>query len=151
MANQRSPNKRLIGAQVSLELSAAIDAWLEANPDKSMTDFILSASIEKLKTAGIKIDVNEALRDGRVRRPGQFKYSIDRAKTAAVNMNERPANSASSSTMGAESILDTAAAEASKLQQRRGAGVPTVQIHAPSPAAPTSPTPRISSPKQAPK
>jgi len=80
MADQRAEGKKLIGAQASAELWAGVDEWLVRNPGKTVTDFVLAASLEKLERSGIDVDQADVLRDRRGRRP-QSKSS---SKIAAV-------------------------------------------------------------------
>jgi hypothetical protein len=74
MPNQRAPGKKLIGAQATPALWAAIDQWLEGHPLNSVTDFVLNACIEKLKREGVPISLVDALADAR--RRGSAKYRI---------------------------------------------------------------------------
>jgi len=67
MPNKRSEGKRLIGAQASPELWAGVDEWLSQNRDSTVTDFVLTAILEKLGREGVEIDSEIALRDFRSR------------------------------------------------------------------------------------
>ena len=85
---KRAVGKKLIGAQASAEIWRGVDAWLVKNPRKSVTDFILEACMEKLAEAGIKLDQDAALFDGRRRVPSfelnevsESKIEIDLSKT----------------------------------------------------------------------
>jgi len=69
MANQRADGKRLIGAQATSELWAAVDKWIDRNPGKTVTDFVLAALVEKLEREKIPISRAEAFRDHRARVP----------------------------------------------------------------------------------
>lgn len=59
---KRAPGKKLLGAQASPALWDGINRWLEANPDKTISDFVVRASVEKLKAENIAVDEVEALR-----------------------------------------------------------------------------------------
>lgn len=67
---ERLKGKKLIGAQASPELWAAVDEWLVRNPNSSVTDFLLDACMEKLTAEDIPVDEAAVLRDGRTRMPG---------------------------------------------------------------------------------
>jgi len=67
--NKRSSGKKLIGAQASPELRAAIDRWLVLNPGKSVTNFLLAACVEKLKSEKIPVEAVDIFRDLRARKP----------------------------------------------------------------------------------
>jgi hypothetical protein len=71
MPNQRAPGKKLLGAQASTELWAALDRWLALNPLQSVTDFVLLACLEKLEHENIPVNRAEVLRDRRARVPRQ--------------------------------------------------------------------------------
>lgn len=85
--NPRPDGKRLIGAQASPELWAGVDEWLRRNPRATVTDFVLSALLEKLSREQIDIDQNEVLRDRRSRLPqpanppAEVRYTIPRSAT----------------------------------------------------------------------
>lgn len=92
MANQRAVGKKLIGAQASAELWAAVDEWLHKNPRATVTDFVLSACLDKLKHEKIPVDVDAVLSDRRARVPAKVSYSI---KPSHFNLNEPAKKSAS--------------------------------------------------------
>ena len=89
MSNERPGGKRLIGAQASKELWAGVDAWLQKNPRLTVTDFVLSACLEKLKEEGIPVDENAALKDGRRRTP-----FYPRLRPSAAALNDAPNSTA---------------------------------------------------------
>ena len=66
---KRAAGKKLIGAQASAAIWEGVDKWLEQNPRKSTTDFILEACMEKLDAEKIPYDRTAALFDGRRRVP----------------------------------------------------------------------------------
>ena len=74
---KRAAGKKLIGFQASEELRGAIDDWLKVHPGRSVTDFLLSACIDKLKTEGIDFNLDQALVDGRFRRPPSQYPSVN--------------------------------------------------------------------------
>jgi hypothetical protein len=65
----RAAGKKLIGAQASAAIWAGVDEWLRRNPRKSVTDFVIEASMEKLDHEKIPYDRAVALFDGRRRNP----------------------------------------------------------------------------------
>ena len=65
----RAAGKKLIGAQASSAIWAGVDEWLRRNPNKSVTDFVIEASMEKLDLEKIPYDRMAALFDGRRRVP----------------------------------------------------------------------------------
>ncbi len=65
----RAAGKKLIGAQASSAIWAGVDEWLRRNPRKSVTDFVIEASMEKLDLEKIPYDRDAALFDGRRRVP----------------------------------------------------------------------------------
>ena len=69
MPNQRAQGKRLIGAMATPELWAGVDAWLEAHPNKTVTQFLLEALMEKLERERITVRRADVLRDERARVP----------------------------------------------------------------------------------
>jgi hypothetical protein len=113
MPNQRSEGKRLIGAQASPELWDGVDKWLEKHPNATVTDFVLSAILDKLAREGIKVDSVAALRDLRSRSATHARVAAGGnrfgGKTAAGSRGGGKAAS-SKSTSPAEELLDAAAA-----------------------------------------
>ena len=83
---KRASGKKLIGFQASEELRRSIDDWLETHPYRSITDFLLSACLEKLKAEGIRVDFDRVLVDGRFRRPPAKFPSV---KDSAYVLNEK--------------------------------------------------------------
>lgn len=65
----RAAGKKLIGAQASSAIWDGVDEWLRRNPRKSVTDFVIEASMEKLVREKIPFDQAAALFDGRRRVP----------------------------------------------------------------------------------
>jgi hypothetical protein len=86
MSNQRAEGKTLIAARAPDELWDAVDSWLLKNPGKTVTDFVLAASIEKLQREGIEVDAVAVLRDRRGRLPAPVRpepnphYKMGRAR-----------------------------------------------------------------------
>jgi hypothetical protein len=72
MANRRSAGKRLIGAQASPELWKGVDAWLEKHPRETVSSFVLTSCLEKLKKDGIPVDWTEVMKDRRARVPVKY-------------------------------------------------------------------------------
>jgi hypothetical protein len=69
MSGQRAEGKNLVAAYVSAQLLAGILIWMEENPGKTKTDFLILAIIEKLEREGFPINRTEAFKDGRFRAP----------------------------------------------------------------------------------
>lgn len=106
-AKKRAAGKKLIGFQASESIRSAIDLWLSRNPQKSVSNFILEASMEKLDAEGINYDRDQAIIDGRYRRPLIYPDPKSRSYVA----NETAANSAPASP--ASKLLSKAGASTS--------------------------------------
>jgi hypothetical protein len=78
----RAAGKKLIGAQASAAIWDGVDEWLRRNPQKSVTDFVLEASMEKLSAEKIPFDRDAALFDGRRRIPEVFVAYKSSSSTA---------------------------------------------------------------------
>ena len=108
----RAVGKKLIGAQASAAIWAGVDEWLRRNPRKSVSDFVLEASIEKLEREKIPFDKNAALFDGRRRVPAAITTYPDIRPNFHV-MNEKPRIN-SSATGAAGRLLKKGAASVVK-------------------------------------
>lgn len=123
MPNQRSRNKKLIGAQASKELWDGVDAWLSVNRGRSVTDFVLLAAIEKLERDGIKIDREAALRDMR------FRYPLNGPRGFALN--EANSKVASALEVGAKLALEEVQRRHPKSPPSSSTGAPNDHKRAP--------------------
>ena len=83
----RAAGKKLIGAQATAELRAAVDEWLRRNRGKSVTDFVLEACMEKLDREKISYDRATAVFDGRHRQPDSGHYPPHRSQSIQMNEN----------------------------------------------------------------
>lgn len=93
MANQRRKDKILIGAHVSNKIAAGIELWLDQHPGKTRTDFLIEASVEKLKDYGIFVPpsatVDKSRRDALPDSAFDGVRSYPAHRPASVELNEK--------------------------------------------------------------
>jgi hypothetical protein len=87
VANVRASNKQLIGAQVSEEIHRAVGDWVVRYPERTKSDFLLLAIVEKLEREGITVDRQSAMRKGTGRQRGPVRYP---APGRPLELNESP-------------------------------------------------------------
>ena len=80
----RAAGKKLIGAQASSAIWSGVDEWLRRNPRKSVSDFVIEASMEKLDREKIPYDRAAALFDGRRRIPSSPTTKIDSPRVVNI-------------------------------------------------------------------